>query len=365
MKAFVVDSTGKAGCVDQHRAVPSLQPNQVLVKPVAVALNPTDWRHLAYERAKPGCIVGCDYAGVVVSAGAEARDTAGNPWKEGDKIFGCAHGSNLVNPDDGVFTEYAVVTGDIQMRLSEATEKSIRFEGAATLGLGAITVGQGLFQKSLKLELPDPSTAANPPSRDTPVLIYGGSTATGALGIQYARRAGYTVITTCSPANVAYVKSLGADYAVDYHSPDAGQQIREYTGNRLYHAFDTVSVAQSAHICADALSTNVQPKTPVYGSLLPVKFPRSDVQSTYTVMHTVFGKAFQFGQTEMPASAEDFAFGRKFFALTQALVEKGLIKPHTYRVEFGGLDGIATGLANLQKGAVKAEKLVYRLADTA
>lgn len=54
------------------------------------------------------------------------------------------------------------------------------FEAAATLGSGIITVGQSLFQ-SLALPLPESA------KRDTSILVYGGSTATGSLAIQFAK----------------------------------------------------------------------------------------------------------------------------------------------------------------------------------
>lgn len=59
---------------------------------------------------------------------------------------------------------------------------------------------------------------------------------------------------------------------------------------------------------------------PVYGSLLPVKSPRGDVEAVSTVMHTVFGKDFKFGPLDMPASQEDFDFGKMFFQLTEELL---------------------------------------------
>jgi NADPH:quinone reductase-like Zn-dependent oxidoreductase len=59
---------------------------------------------------------------------------------------------------------------------------SLSFEQAATVSLGAITVGQGLYQKALKLELP-----TEPISGKEYVLIYGGASATGSLAVQYAK----------------------------------------------------------------------------------------------------------------------------------------------------------------------------------
>jgi NADPH:quinone reductase-like Zn-dependent oxidoreductase len=69
-----------------------------------------------------------------------------------------------------------------------------------------LSVGQGLYQ-SLQLPLPTESAGS---AEKTTILIYGGSTATGSLAIQYAKLSGLTVVTTCSPKNFDYVKSLGA-----------------------------------------------------------------------------------------------------------------------------------------------------------
>jgi NADPH:quinone reductase-like Zn-dependent oxidoreductase len=65
----------------------------------------------------------------------------------------------------------------MQIRLGD----NISFEEGATLGVGITTVGQGLFQD---LGLPLPPAKVQEP---TSILIYGGSTATGTLAIQYAK----------------------------------------------------------------------------------------------------------------------------------------------------------------------------------
>ncbi|KAF7557412.1 hypothetical protein G7Z17_g751 [Cylindrodendrum hubeiense] len=296
MKAVVVDGT--AARVVSHRSIPQLRDDCVLVKPAAVALNPTDWKHIRNGRAKDGCILGCDYAGIVLAVGSAVT----KPWKPGDRIFGCGHGANITNQDDGVFAQVASVVGDLQMRIPG----EMSFAEAATLGLGSITVGQGLYQKALKLELPS-STTAKTRENGIPVLIYGGGTATGALAIQYAKQ------------NFAYVRSLGADHVVDYHDADAGAQIHELTNNKLKYAWDTVSVEQSANICAKAL-TSCSQISPIYGTILPVKSPRGDVETVSTVMYTVFGKHFKFGSLDMPASQEDFKFGAEFVTLTEELL---------------------------------------------
>lgn len=172
MKAVVIK--GKEVHLVQDKPIPKLRDDYVLVKPHAIALNPTDWKHAAFGRAKDGALVGCDYAGVVEEVGPAVTKA----WKKGDRICGSAHGSNLVNEEDGCFSEYAVVKGDVQMRIPDG----LAFEKAATISLAAITVGQGLYQKSLRLNLP-----INSLEGEEWVLIYGGGTSTGGLAIQYMK----------------------------------------------------------------------------------------------------------------------------------------------------------------------------------
>ncbi|KAF5651444.1 zinc-binding oxidoreductase [Fusarium sp. NRRL 25303] len=352
MQAVVIE--GDQARLDRTRTLPKQLDDMLLVRPVSVALNPTDWRHIRGRRAKDGCIVGCDYAGIVESVGSAVT----KKWKPGDRIFGVAHGANLVNPDDGAFAEVISVIGDLQMRMPD----SLSFQQAATLGLGTGTVGQGLFQKSLELRLPS-AAAPDVTRNDEPVLIYGGGSATGALGIQFAKEAGYTVITVCTTDHFDYAKSLGAHFVVDYKDPDAGRKIREYTKDKLRLAWDTISIPDSARICAEAL-TSSSSANPVYGSLLPTKNPRADVTSIATVFHTTFGRTFDFGGQHMPASKDDYEFGKSFYGLAEQLIAQGRIRPHPGRVRGGGLRGVIDGLAELEAGKVQGEKLVYNVADT-
>ena len=155
-----------------NRRIPHLRDDYMLIKNFAVALNPADWKHIDFM-AIAGALPGCDYAGVVEEVGEKVI----KPFKKGDRVCGMCHGPNPLELEDGAFAEYIVAKGDIQM----IVPPQMTFEEAATLGTGIITVGQSLYQ-SLQLPLP---TA--PVKEAFPLLIYGGSTATGTLAIQFAK----------------------------------------------------------------------------------------------------------------------------------------------------------------------------------
>ncbi|EXJ54613.1 hypothetical protein A1O7_09954 [Cladophialophora yegresii CBS 114405] len=348
MKAVVIK--GKEAYVDRDRPTPALRDDYILVKTAAVALNPTDWKHVAFGLGAQGGLVGCDFSGTVEEVGSAVTKS----WSKGDRVAGVAHGGNFVQPDDGAFAEYVLAKGDIQMKMPD----SLSFEAAATLPLGTTTVMQGLFQKALKLNWPtDPIKGEK-----TYVLIYAGSTATGALGIQFANLAGYTVLTTCSPRNFDYVKSLGAAEVFDYNDKDAAVKIRKLTDDKLKLAWDTISEKDSAQFCADALSSAGSGCK--YGSILPVSCPREDVESVSTLMYTIFGESFKFGPQEFPAVDEDFEYAKKFMAMTEGLLREGKIKAHKQTVGEGGLEGVLRGMEDMKNGKVSGEKLVYRVAET-
>ncbi|KAI1613293.1 zinc-binding oxidoreductase alcohol dehydrogenase [Exophiala viscosa] len=346
MKAVV--NRNKEPVLQKSRPVPKLRDDYLLVKVKAVALNPTDWKHAAFGLARENGLLGCDFSGTVEEVGSKVTKS----WSKGDAIMGVAHGGNASQTEDGAFAEYIVAKGDVQIKKPD----SLSFEAASTLPLGATTVGQGLYQKALKLKLP-----TDPVKDKEYVLIYGGSTATGALAVQYATLSGYKVITTCSPRNFDYVKSLGAAEAFDYNDKSAASKIRELTENKLKYAWDTVSEKDTAQFCADALSTE---KGCRYGAILSVSSPREDVESVSTLMYTVFGEEFEFATNKIPASSEDFEFAKKFMGITEKLLAEGKLKPHAEKVGKDGLQGVISGLEDLKSGKVSGNKLVYKVEET-
>lgn len=118
-----------------------------------------------------------------------------------------------------------MVKGDIAMKIPS----HMSFADASTLPSGVSTVALGLY-KHIGLPLP-PATV----TESSWLLIYGGSSATGTLAIQFAKlqvkggsglwyfsltisSSGLKVVTTCSPRNFDLVNSLGADAVFDYVS---------------------------------------------------------------------------------------------------------------------------------------------------
>ncbi|CBX90740.1 similar to oxidoreductase [Plenodomus lingam JN3] len=295
MKALKVQQPGLLEVLDVER--PKIRPGFCLVKVQAVALNPTDHKHLHYISCE-GCTLGCDYAGII----EEVRP--GSSLKKGDRIFGFLHGANLEHPEDGAFSQYTLVREGLQAIIP----KSLSFEQAASLGVAITTVGMGLCQ-TLQLPLPGDRSSEN-----TSVLIYGGSTATGTMAIQIARLAGLDVITTCSPANFALVKSLGASVAFDYNDPRCAEDIFKHTRGQLYHALDCISEGKSVEICSEGLSKDTAVQPARYCSTLPVDFPRKDVISTFILAYTAVGEAFH-KIIDHPANVNDYNAAKKFWGI--------------------------------------------------
>jgi NADPH:quinone reductase-like Zn-dependent oxidoreductase len=172
MKAIVAQNN--KAILKTDRAIPKLRDEYILVKTEAIALNPTDWKHLDYNLVSDGALIGCDFSGTVLEVGKAVTKN----WQKGDRVAGVTHGGNGDQLEDGSFAEYIVAKGDLCIRIPD----HMNFDQAATFPLGLATVMQGLYHKGLTMDMPD-----DPVKKKTYVLIYGGSTAAGALGIQFAK----------------------------------------------------------------------------------------------------------------------------------------------------------------------------------
>lgn len=141
-KAITVTAIGSASVTTTP--LPALRPDYMLVRTLAVALNPTDHSavdgHMGGDASTlAGCRPGCDYVGVVEEVGPGVTKAFGR----GDRVAGVAHGCNQGVPGDGAFAEWIVVKGDLAILVPE----NVKDVEAATLGIGITTV-VSLFRDS-------------------------------------------------------------------------------------------------------------------------------------------------------------------------------------------------------------------------
>lgn len=185
-------------------------------------------------------------------------------------------------------------------------------------------------------------------------MIYGASTATGTLAVQYAKLTGCEVFATASPHNFDLVRKLGADHVFDYRDPDVGAKIRKAANDKLKLVFDCISEGGSFEIGAAAIGANGGH----LAALLPVKdFPREDVKTNFTFAYTALGEKYN---ERVPASQSDYEFGAKFWKVAEDLINSGKIKTHPVEVR-NGLEGVPQGLQDLKDGKVSGVKLVFKV----
>lgn len=152
-------------------------------------------------------------------------------------------------------------------------------------------------------------------------------------------RSGLVVIATTSEKNFSLVLSYGANAVFDYHDPDCGRKIRDFTNNSLHYVYDCISVESSFRIDAAALSSDNTQELHCLGLLPTDSWPteRKDVNVRWMLAYTSFGEEFfKFGAT-WPVVPEHYEMGVKFWALNAEFLKEGKIKPHPVTVKDGGL----------------------------
>ncbi|KAK7927537.1 GroES-like protein [Apiospora marii] len=332
----------------QDLTLPRLQDDSILVRVKAIALNPADWKHIDYGTVDNGCRVGCDFSGVVEDTGCAVQR-----FRKGSRIAGFVRGCDRAHPANGAFAHHIVVKEGLQLLVPGNTTD----EEAATLGVAITTIGQSLYRS---LHLPMPTTPAPEASS---LLIHAASTATGLLGVQYAKASGLKVIATCSPHNFDEVRSMGADVVVDYRSPQCAADIKRITDNRLRYAWDCIGTG--VDVCIAALSDS----EPVfYTTINPmdkkqVRKSHPNVQIHITMAYDAFGEEYLWEGEVVPPKPDELEFAISFFQLSQRLLAAGSIKPITPTVNYTGSDlgGAVAGLDELRSGSVSGTKLVYTI----
>ena len=214
---------------------PAIRDDQLLVRVRASSVNPVDWK---FRSGKPRIpflklprVPGSDIAGEVVGIGPSVTR-----FKPGEAVYA------MLSPfAGGGCAEYAAVPE----RNAAAKPRVLNFEEAAAVPLAALTALQSLRDRG----------GIKPGDR---ILINGASGGVGSYAVQIARLFAAEVTAVTSGKNLDFVRTLGADHAIDYTAEDFTK-----AGSRYDIIFDTVS-SRSFRECRPVLN----PKG-IYLSTLP------------------------------------------------------------------------------------------------
>jgi NADPH:quinone reductase-like Zn-dependent oxidoreductase len=176
---------------------PMAGPGEVVVDTHAASVNAADYKVRlgsgGSSNLKFPYILGRDFSGVVSALGPGVTD-----FNVGDRVFGVT--------DQGIEGCYAEKLA-IKAAIIAKKPDRLGHAEAAALGLTSLTALWAV-EDTAKLQ------------RDETILIQGGAGGVAGFAIQLAKYLGAVVVTTASARNHDYVKSLGADRAIDYNTQD-------------------------------------------------------------------------------------------------------------------------------------------------
>lgn len=143
------------------------------------------------------------------------------------------------------------------------------------------------------------------------------------------------------------------------------------THGKLYLAYDTISANGSTQGVLDSFGSDVELPAGVKKKISitnPVKPEELDdktkgVEIEMGFLYTFFGKEVTVYGVRLDASAEDYAFSKKTYALLEQLLAEKKIE--SLKVEIlGGLEKVSEGLDLLREGKASAVKLAVHPQET-
>lgn len=210
MKAMVIKDFGGSEVFELREVdKPTPGKNELLVKVYATSVNPADCgvrQGVFGPRIKLPAILGYDVSGVVEAIAENVRD-----FQVGDEVY---YAIGLMD-GDGANAEYHVANESIVAK----KPANLSHQEAASIPVAGGTAWAALIDR------------ANIKIGET-VLIHGGAGGVGSFAIQIAKAAGAYVYTTCGGYDVDFVKSIGADRAIDYRNENFVEIIQRETAGQ-------------------------------------------------------------------------------------------------------------------------------------
>ncbi|KAH7130906.1 hypothetical protein EDB81DRAFT_603368, partial [Dactylonectria macrodidyma] len=225
--------------------VPTFMSGNILVKTMAIALNPTDFKTCSAFLVS-GAIVGIDYVGEVILIEDEAARVRLD-LRAGDIVCGGEHGNNPADLDSGSFTEYVMAPVDLVLKLPIG----LPLAQATSIGTGLATACTVLNSYGVDLDI---ALSASPSSgAEAPVLTYGDSAAFGTIAIQLLKLTGFDPIVVCSPHNFDMVESYGASAVFDHRNAKMAEDIKKHTKWKISFALACIPDEASIACCEAAM----------------------------------------------------------------------------------------------------------------
>jgi NADPH:quinone reductase-like Zn-dependent oxidoreductase len=270
---------------------PKPKSNEVLVKIHATTVTATEctfrkgeplFSRLFTGLTKPKITtLGEELSGEIVEIGNNVKI-----FKVGDKVFGTA------GPEFGANAEYISLPehGVLQLK-----PENLTFEESASCVDGFLT-SMPFLRDTGKIK------------SGQKVLIYGASGSVGSAAVQIAKYFGTEVTGVCSASNQDMVKSIGADFVIDYKTEDFTKSSKEYD-----LIFDTVGKITFSHSKKSLAKNGVFLEAGIGLGILP-----------HVLWTSIIGsKKVKIAATGLRKPEER----RKDLKLLKELIEAGQIKP--------------------------------------
>ncbi len=223
-------------------------------------------------------VLGIEFSGIIETVGSAVKN-----YSVGDQVFG------YTGLSFGAYAEYKCMPKNGLIHVKPENQS---FEESACMVNGSLSALVYLKKKG-KIK-----------KRDN-VLIYGASGSVGTAAIQLAKYFETHVTGVCSTKNLALVKSIGADFVIDYSRQDFTQNDKKYD-----LIFDTVGKT-SMRECMNLL----KPK----GRYLRTEFGFSHI------LASIFTSLFN--SKKVIVASSNFYWKKEDLAFLKKIVETGRFKP--------------------------------------